>query len=32
MLNSEYIRVNELGIPATINLYNNDSIYIEFDW
>lgn len=23
---------NKSGIPATIHLYNNDSIYIEFDW
>ena len=23
---------NELDIPATIHLYNNDSIYIDFDW
>jgi hypothetical protein len=23
---------NELGIPATINLYNNDSIYIDLEW
>lgn len=23
---------NELGIPATIHLYNNDSIYIDLEW
>lgn len=23
---------NELGIPATIELYNNDSIYIDLEW
>lgn len=23
---------NEFGIPATIELYNNDSIYIDLEW
>lgn len=23
---------NELGIPTTIELYNNDSIYIDLEW